>query len=500
MRQTTAALSIFALLLTGCGGGGGGSAPIGVSPTPSPTPTPTAGCSLTDRRNFARDVINEWYLFPSDVATATNPANFNDVQSYIDALVAPARALGKDRFFTYITSIAEENAFFANGSSAGFGIRLSYDSSARRLFIAEAYEGAPALAAGIDRGTEILAIGTSTANLRTIADIVAAEGSAGINNALGPSDAGVTRVLRFANGSTTTTASVTKASFSIDPISDRYGAQIIESGGRRYGYLNLRTFISSANDQLRAAFLNFRTQGISELIIDFRYNGGGLVSTAELMGDLMGRNRFTTEVFSRTDFRPEKSSNNERDFFSPQPESVGPTRIAFISTGSTASASEFVVNGMLPYLTTNMALVGGNSFGKPVGQIAIDRAACDDRMRVVAFSTGNAVGQGDYFNGLASKVSRTCAAADEILVPLGDVREASIRTAIDFLAGRSCTAIQGAGTSPQTVNAPQDGAQSASAPVDGARSASMPMLDGNDMVPLMPANPSVAQREVPGLY
>src|SRR3546814_12355514 len=62
-------------------------------------------------------------------------------RSYIDALVAPARALNKDRFFTYITSIAEENAFFANGSSAGFGVLMAYDGVNQRIIIAEAYEG-----------------------------------------------------------------------------------------------------------------------------------------------------------------------------------------------------------------------------------------------------------------------------------------------------------------------------------------------------------------------
>lgn len=490
MRTSVVSLTIIALLLTGCGGdgGGGGTAPIAVAPTPSPTPI--GGCALTDRRLFARDVVNEWFLFPADVATATNPASFSDVQSYIDALVAPARALGKDRFFTFITSIAEENAFFSTGASAGFGVRLAYDSGARRLFIGEAYESAPALAAGIDRGTEILAIGTSTSNLRNVSDIVAAEGTAGINTALGPSDPGITRVLRIANGAVTQVVTVTKTTFSIDPISDRYGARIIESGGRRYGYLNLRTFISSANAQLREAYANFRNQGVTEFIIDFRYNGGGLVSTAELMGDLMGRNRFATELFSRTDFRPEKASNNARDFFAPQPESVAPTRIAFIGTGSTASASEFVISGMSPYLGTNMALVGGNSFGKPVGQVAIDRAACDDRMRVVAFTTGNAAGAGDYFTGLASKVARTCAAPDEVGVPLGDAREASIRTAIDFLAGRSCIAIQAASSSTPSAGQPGFGAQSTDADA----------LDSNELVPIIPENPSVAQRELPGLY
>ena len=481
MRTSVASITIAAMLLASCGGGGGGSAPpIGVAPTPAPTPTQTAGCSLAERQTFARDVINEWYLFPTDVATATNPASFTNVDDYIDALVAPARAAGKDRFFTYITSIAEENAFFSSGASAGFGVRLSYNSGLRRLFIAEAYEGAPALAAGIDRGTEIIAIGTATSNLRTISDIVAAEGSAGINTALGPNTAGLTRVLRINNGAGNIDVTVTKADFSIDPISDRYGAKIIDDGGRRYGYLNLRTFISSADPQLRAAFLNFRNEGITELIIDFRYNGGGLVSTAELMGDLMGQNRFTSEIFSRTDFRPEKAANNEIDFFAAQPQSIAPTRIAFIGTGSTASASEFVINGMLPYLGSNMALVGANTFGKPVGQIAIDRAACDDRMRVVAFSTGNAAGTGDYFNGLATKVQRTCAAADSVSFPLGDARETSIRAAIDFLAGRTCTAIAGASAGSQST---------------GQRS-----IGDSDMVPIIPAVPSAAQREIPGLF
>ncbi len=481
MRAGVASITIAAMLLSGCGGGGGGGSapPVSVAPTPAPTPTPTAGCSLTERQTFARDVINEWYLFPSDVASGVNPASFTTVDAYIDALVAPARAAGKDRFFTYITSIAEENAFFSSGASAGFGVRLSYNSGARRLFIAEAYEGAPALAAGIDRGTEIVAIGTTASNLRTINEIVTAEGTAGINTALGPNTAGLSRVLRINNGAGNVDVTVTKADFSIDPISDRYGAKIIEEGGRRYGYLNLRTFISSADAQLRAAFLNFRNEGVTELIIDFRYNGGGLVSTAELMGDLMGQNRFTSEIFSRTDFRPEKAANNELDFFAPQPQSIAPTRIAFIGTGSTASASEFVINGMLPYLGSNMALVGANTFGKPVGQIALDRAACDDRMRVVAFSTGNAAGTGDYFNGLAPKVQRTCAAADNVSFPLGDARETSIARAIDFLAGRSCSAISEAGVQ--------------------AQSARQQVVD-EQMVPLTATQPSAAQREIPGLF
>lgn len=468
-------------MLASCGGGGNGGGngtPIGSAPTP--TPTPTANCSLSARQSFAKAVIDEWYLFPGDVASGVNPASHTNVQAYIDALVAPARALGKDRYFTYITSIAEENAFFASGSSAGFGIRLSYDAGAQQVVIAEAYENAPAFAAGIDRGTRILAIGTSSSNLRTIANIVAAEGTAGITAALGPSDPGVARVLRISDASGTRDVSVTKADYSLDPVSDRYGARIISDGGRNYGYLNLRTFISSANAQLRTAFADFRAQGVTDVIIDFRYNGGGLVSTAELMGDLLGRNRSSSEIFSQTVFRSSKSVENERHFFTAQPESIAPTRIAFIGTGSTASASELVINGMLPWLGTNMTLVGANTFGKPVGQIALDKPECDDRMRVVAFATANGAGQGDYYDGLAPKIANSCAAADDMSLPLGDAREASVRTAIDFLAGRGCAArIAGA----------EAGAASARS-VGASRAPEM----------LISNEPSVAQRELPGLF
>jgi hypothetical protein len=485
MRRAVASLSVLSLLLASCGGGGGSTSgsnagPVTVTPTPSPTPTPTAGCGLAARQGFAKAVIDEWYLFPGDVASGVNPASFTNVDAYIDALVAPARALGKDRFFTYITSIAEENAFFASGSSAGFGIRLTYDAAANQVVIAEAYEGAPALAAGIDRGTRIVAIGATASNMRTIAAIVAAEGTQGITNALGPNDPGITRVLRIQDAAGTRDVTISKADYSLDPISDRYGAKIISEGGRNYGYLNLRTFISSANPQLRAAFLNFRNQGVTDVIIDFRYNGGGLVSTAELMGDLMGEGRGGS-IFSQTVFRASKAVENDEHRFAPTAESIAPTRIAFIGTGSTASASELVINSMLPYLGTNMTLVGSNTFGKPVGQIALDKAECDDRMRVVAFATANSTGAGDYYNGLAPKIGNSCAAGDDLSLPLGDPREASVRAAIDFLSGAGC---------PTRIAEASVGA--------AAQSSNVRVLAEPEM--LVPDRPSAAQRELPGLF
>ena len=480
-RRPVAALTLAALMLASCGGDGGtlGSGPVTVTPTPSPTPTPN--CALASRQSFAKAVIDEWYLFPGDVASGVNPGTYSDVQSYIDALVAPARALNKDRFFTYITSIAEENAFFESGSSAGFGVLMAYDSVNQRIVIAEAYEGAPAFAAGIDRGTAIVGIGTSSGNLRSVASIVAAEGVQGLTDALGANDPGVSRVLRITDAAGTRDVTVAKADYALDPVSDRYGAKVISEGGRSYGYLNLRTFIASADDQLGDAIADFRAQGVTDIIIDFRYTGGGLVSTANLMGDLMGAGR-AGQIFSQTRFRPSKSAAEDDEHrFAPGAQSIAPTRIAFIGTGSTASASELVINSMLPYLGADMTLVGSNTYGKPVGQIALDKAECDDRMRVVAFATGNAAGQSDYYDGLAPKIANSCAANDDLTLPLGDPREASIRAAIDFLAGNACTT-RIADASARTAS--RDRRFAVAAP---------PAM-------LVPERPSAAQRELPGLF
>src|SRR3546814_2242298 len=88
-------------------------------------------------------------------------------------------------------------------------------------------------------------IGTNSGNVRTVASIVAAEGTQGLTDALGANDPGVSRVLRITDAAGTRDVTVAKADYALDPVSDRYGAQVISEGGRSYGYLNLRTFIAS---------------------------------------------------------------------------------------------------------------------------------------------------------------------------------------------------------------------------------------------------------------
>jgi carboxyl-terminal processing protease len=490
-RSGTAACCLAALLL-GCGGGGGsgggsGGGTAAPAPTPSPVATPaptpspaTAQCSLRARQDWALAQLQEWYLFPNLLDVAVNPAAHATVQAYIDALVAPARAQNRDRYFTYLTSIAEENAYYEEGATAGFGFRLSYTSSS--VTITETFEGAPALAAGIRRGEQILAIGTSPSTLRNVSALIYEKGPYGVVEALGPDTAGTTRVLRVGNpAGATRDIMLTKTVFALDPVSDRYGAKLIVEGTRRVGYLNLRTFIDTAEPDLRSAFANFKAQGVTELIVDLRYNGGGLISIAELLGNLMAAGR-GGQVFEYVTFRDSKADENETYRFEEQPESIAPTRVAFIVTEDTASASELVINGFLPYLGNNMALVGTNTYGKPVGQIALDQPACDDRLRAVALKIENANRQGDYFNGLARTVPVTCSALDDRLRELGDEQESMLRVALDWLENGRCFPISA--TTGATAAARGAGA---GAPARGEA-----------LVPEVPR--STFEREVPGAY
>ncbi len=477
----TALSATLAFALVACGGGGSNTATgsvAGPAPAPAPTPTPTpttSTCAVSQQIQFASDVLNEWYLFPNLLDNTVQTSAFNDVQAYLDARVAPARAQNVDRGFTFATSIAEENALINSGASAGFGIRLAYDTINNRVFLLEAFEAGNGFRAGMDRGTELLAIGVPGGALQSVSSLMAFGGPQAVVNALGPNDAGLTRTIRFAQvGGNTITADITKTDFSLDPISDRYGVVILNDGGKKVGYLNLRTFIvANADDQLREAFGRFSSEGVTELIIDLRYNGGGLVRVSETFGDLLNRGR-AGQVWSQTMLRPSKSSENETRRLINETNAIAPTKIAFIGRGGTASASELVINSMIPYLgNADIALIGANTFGKPVGQFGFDLSACDLRVRATTFQTNNANGNGEYYSGLAGVIPNTCRADDDITVPFGDPREASIATALGFLAGRSCTPISGGGIRSQSVTERQI---------------------------LQPKRPNAAQYEIPGLY
>ncbi len=231
--------AVSALALAACGGGGSdnNNSTGGSNSPPTATPAPSAQCSLSARQTWVSEQLNQYYLFPDLIDNSVNPANFTDLQAYIDALVKPARDKGFDNGFTFITSIEEENAQINTGR---FQPALAFCSHSMRIidFLSEKRMRAHrAFNAGFDRGVQITAIGG-----RTVASLLADDV---LSEAFGPPDPGVTRTFQIIdNSGVSREISVTKAVYELDPVSDRYGVRIFNDGGTQVGYLALRTFFA----------------------------------------------------------------------------------------------------------------------------------------------------------------------------------------------------------------------------------------------------------------
>jgi carboxyl-terminal processing protease len=423
--------------LTACGGSDGGGNPGGGGGGGGGA----SGCGETARKQWVLDVARDWYLFPETLPGTVDLAAYATAEGLLDALTATARSQGKDRFFSYLTTRAAENSLFGEGEFVGFGFRNRTDAGNRPMIL-DVYENSPAAAAGLRRGDEIVAVddgggyvavSQSLVNGRTISDL------------LGPADAGVTRGLRILRAGSTFDVSMTKRTVTLDPVPDTYGTTVLPLAGTTgVGYLHLRSYISTADPQLRTAFSTFRAQGLQYFVIDLRYNGGGLVSTSQLMNDLLGADRAASDVQFRMVHNAARSNQNATARFQPQAQSVGPVRIAFLTTEATASASEINVNTMKPYVET--AIVGSNTLGKPVGQLAFDLQGCEDRLRLISFKTVNALDEGDYYDGLAGTMPFACAAPDTLGAPLGTAEDSLVDEALYWLTHGACRTVMSAGT------------------------------------------------------
>ena len=459
----TAATALLTAALAACGGGGSGG---GVASG--------GACSVTNQKQFVLDATREWYLFQDLLPASVSIADFATPQELLDFLTATARAQGKDRFFSFLTTPQADSSFFQEGQFIGFGFRTSIQGN--RLLLPDVFEASPAADGGLTRGVEITAV-DSGSGFVPMATILATDPN--LQQAFGPSTEGVQRGLRYLrlNGQPVEVTLI-KRIVTILPVPTTNGVAILtlpSNPSEQVGYIHLRTFISTAETPLRNAYAQFRAQSIQNIIVDFRGNGGGLVSVANFIGDLNGRNRAAADVFSKMRFNAAKSSNDVvRRFLVPaRPESVAPVRIAFITTGGTASASELVINSMKPWV--EVAIVGADTFGKPVGQSAFDMSGCDLRLRLIAFKVTNANDEGDYFDGLASTLAFACAATDELARTPGDALEDSTAEALNWLGTGACG---------QVMSAAFPGLQMSRAP------APIPMLE----------RPTPAQAWLPGLF
>ena len=271
---------------------------------------------------------------------------------------------------------------------------------------------------------------------------------------------------------------VTPAVYSLDPVPGSAAPIVLDAGnGHRVGYVLFRTFIGPAAEALRTTIGNLRQAGATDLVIDLRYNGGGLTSVAEVLANLLRRTHSPADVMARTVHNPQQAASDTAILFGAEPNAMDPGKIAFIVGGGTASASEMVVNVLQPYLGSNLALVGSRTYGKPVGMEAFDNSSCDWLLYLVSFSMVNANGQGGYFQGLPDAGFRgiSIAALDDQAYALGDPAEPSLAAALAWIG-------QG-----QTGSPIPPAAAGALKPADGAAR-------------ILHPSPTLAQQFQPGLF
>jgi len=415
------------VVLAGCGGGNGGGRPT--------------ACGELARKDFVLAVAREWYLFDDLLPATVDTSAFATAEELLDHLTATARQQGKDRFFSYLTTRAAEASLLGEGQFIGFGFRNRTDPGNRPMIL-EVFESSPASDAGLQRGDEIVAVDSGNGFVPVSQLLV---GDTTLSDVLGPADAGVRRGLRLLRNGTSRDVALVKRTVTIDPIPDGYGTLVLpQSGTPGVGYLNLRTYISTADPQLLASFAQFQALGLTDYIVDLRYNGGGLLGVADLLNNLLGGDRAAADVQYRLVHNQRKTAENETEQFSPKPQSVRPVRIAFLTSGATASASEINVNALAPWV--EVAIVGEDTLGKPVGQYAFDLPGCEDRLRLVSFKTVNSLGQGDYYDGLASTLQFACAADDTLDQPLGSAGEGLVAAALGWLGTGACPRVMSAAT------------------------------------------------------
>jgi C-terminal processing protease CtpA/Prc len=287
--------------------------------------------------------------------------------------------------------------------------------------VSQVFPGGPAAEAGLARGDFLLAV-----DGRSVAELLQ---SGQLDTALGPSEIGFTVSLRWRTpGRPEREASLTKRLVTIPTVS---ATRVFDNGSSRTGYIFFRNFVEPSTEALNRAFDRLLADGATDLVLDLRYNGGGLVDVARHLASLIGGEGTSGRVFVRFRHNDKKTANNETVLFESRANALDLPRLVVIATGASASASELVVNSLRPFM--RVTVVGERTFGKPVGQYGFD--FCEKVLFPVAFATENAEGEADYFNGIRAD----CAAADDLNRQIGDPGEASLAEALHVLRTGGCS-------------------------------------------------------------
>jgi C-terminal processing protease CtpA/Prc len=225
-----------------------------------------------------------------------------------------------------------------------------------------------------------------------------------------------------------------------------YLDSVFNVNGKKIGYLVFNSFLGTTNEifsDFQRVFNKFSSAGISDLVVDLRYNGGGYVSVQERLANYLVNSSANGSLMMKQVYNAANTSNNETTNFK-KLGSINLSRIYFIVSKATASASELLINNLKPYM--DVKLVGGTTYGKPVGFFPIPVG--EWYVFPVSFRSTNKNGEGNYFNGMPVN----SAVADGLDKDWGDLSESSLASAVrNITSGLFRASGEGSYTEPATI-------------------------------------------------
>ena len=395
--------------------------------------------------NWIYDNMKTWYFWndklPASPDVTPNPPNF--FQSILYKYDATLRPDG-DRF-SWLQKSADELKASLSGETTSPGLEyrlIRYVSGSDDLFgiVTYAIKGSPAEKAGFKRGdffTQIngqkLTVGNYTTLLTT--------GSEPKVFTMGTLDTDK----KVVNSAVTRTVAPTL--IQADPV---YFDTTFVKGDKRVGYLVYHQFIPGPNgsstntydQELEKVFAGFKSKNINELVIDFRYNRGGYVSSATQIASLIGKGTSDKDVFYYKEYNstvtPDLEKQYGKDYFHDnflnKTQNLGANlnRVFFLTSTSTASASELVINGLKPFMP--LFMIGGKTTGKNVGSITLSDKSKRIKWGIqpIVSRSSNSLRSSDYTAGFTPDVAKT---EGTLLYPYGDPRDPLLGEALFQIYG-----------------------------------------------------------------
>jgi carboxyl-terminal processing protease len=390
--------------LNGCGGGGGSGSPN--------------SSYVSDEVEFLVGYMANFYLFYKD-SPAADVTQVTTPEKALELKKAP-----QDKF-SNVTSAATSTALFDQGSVTAFGFntKLELDKQYRITFV---QPNSPAKLAGLLRGDAITAIDDKSVASLFVAGTLA--------DAFGPTEVGVVKTFTVLRGTQTLTIPMTKASFALQSAS--LGQTFALNNGVKVGYAYYNSFTNPSVAQWRTAVTAIKAQGASKMIVDLRFNGGGLVSSAAALGGTLLSSSATNKLFLALEFNDKNTASNV--IYNVPSDSLASTfdEIVFLTSPASCSASEALIVGVQPYLAANkVTIIGDTTCGKPFGFTAPTYKG--KLYNIISSRVKNSAGFTDYTSGLIAK----CKVVDTITADLGNSAEALLAAAINYLNTGNCPAV-----------------------------------------------------------